>query len=85
MPAALVPLKLARVLTGRLLASSVVKSPLMVGESVSIALTLSPVDLHLLLHGADCQLRVQAQFLPHFKRHPGAAHFSKLGAATCTE
>ena len=40
---ALVPLKLARVFTGRLSASSVVKVPLMVGESVSMALTFSPV------------------------------------------
>ena len=41
--AALVPLKLARVFTGRLFASSDVKVPLIVGESVSIALTISPV------------------------------------------
>ena len=40
---ALVPLKLARVFTGRLSASSVVKVPLMVGVSVSMALTFSPV------------------------------------------
>ena len=40
---ALVPLKLARVFTGRLVASSVVNVPLTVGESVSMALMLSPV------------------------------------------
>ena len=44
-PAALVPLKLARVFTGRLLASSEVKVPLIVGLSVSIAEAVSALTV----------------------------------------
>ncbi len=86
MLAALVPLVLARVFTGRLLASSVVKVAAD-GWRIGLDRALHVAGyLHHLLHGADGQLYIHAQFLAHLKRHARSPPtFRKLGAEASIE